>query len=163
MTEVDAIVRFLRESNEIEGIKAGPTDAQVLLFREFLKFDSLNYESVCSLVAAFQPGARLRTRPEDFVTIRGSKHQPPGGGMHIMYAFEDILGRISSEPSMYPPFYAHGQYESLHPFTDGNGRSGRAIYAWHCLRLKDSSVFDLGFLKHFYFAALGANHKYGEN
>ena len=31
--------------------------------------------------------------------------------------------------------YAHIEYEDIHPFGDGNGRSGRIIYNWHRLKL----------------------------
>jgi Fic family protein len=30
----------------------------------------------------------------------------------------------------------HVQYEAIHPFGDGNGRTGRIFYNWHRLKLK---------------------------
>ena len=44
-------------------------------------------------------------------------------------------------------------YEMLHPFMDGNGRSGRALWAWMMLRL-GQDPFALLFLHRFYYQTL---------
>jgi hypothetical protein len=41
------------------------------------------------------------------------------------------------------PYPAHIRYEKLHPFMDGNGRSGRAIWA---LMMRGRDPFSLPFL-----------------
>ena len=46
---------------------------------------------------------------------------------------------------------AHVRYESIHPFTDGNGRSGRVIYRW---QVRSPLMADLGFLHAFYYQTL---------
>jgi Fic family protein len=51
------------------------------------------------------------------------------------------------------PFAAHVRYEHLHPFTDGNGRSGRAIWAWQML-YQGRGEIPLGFLHHFYYQSI---------
>jgi len=45
-------------------------------------------------------------------------------------------------------FEVHLDYEHLHPFTDGNGRSARMLWAWQMRE------FPLGFLHTFYYQAL---------
>jgi hypothetical protein len=49
------------------------------------------------------------------------------------------------------PLEAHVRYETLHPFTDGNGRTGRALWYW---MMVGSSRADLGFLHAFYYQTL---------
>lgn len=49
-----------------------------------------------------------------------------------------------------PPWEVHIAYEMLHPFTDGNGRSGRMLWAWQMRN------FPLDFLHTFYYQTLNA-------
>lgn len=52
-------------------------------------------------------------------------------------------------------YRCHVVYETLHPFTDGNGRSGRAVW----LRQMGWIVrAPLGFLHHFYYQTLQNSH-----
>jgi hypothetical protein len=55
------------------------------------------------------------------------------------------------------PYILHVEYEQLHPFTDGNGRSGRAMWLYamkKCGRLEQG--LNLGFLHAFYYQTLSA-------
>jgi len=54
------------------------------------------------------------------------------------------------------PWDIHYRYERLHPFRDGNGRSGRVLWAWHMLQL-GRDPFALPFLHRAYYEALGAS------
>lgn len=51
------------------------------------------------------------------------------------------------------PMRAHVEYETLHPFMDGNGRSGRVLWAWQ-MRRDGRDPLQLGFLHAFYYQAL---------
>jgi Fic family protein len=62
---------------------------------------------------------------------------------------------VKPGPKGFSPYQQHHQYESLHPFTDGNGRSGRTIWAWHMMRV-GRDPFALPFLHRFYYQALEA-------
>jgi hypothetical protein len=139
---------FVRESNRIEGIKR-VTDAEIDAHEWFLKLDELHVgylEQFVHLVA----GAPLRNRVG--LDVRVGDHIPPGGGPNIVHNLEAILyaanARRGSEVHAY---HLHHQYETLHPFMDGNGRSGRALWLWLMGGIKGAP---LGFLHHWYYQSL---------
>lgn len=70
------------------------------------------------------------------VMIQGAEHIPPGpeavpqAMMYFVYNFshteyEDIFGKLAD---------MHLQYERIHPFADGNGRTGRLLLNYELLR-----------------------------
>ena len=141
---------FVKESNRIEGIKREPTKAEIDAHDEFIDFSQLSIEAICKLVSVYQPDAKLRT--ETGMNVRVGNHYPPRGGMHIQYQLEALLSEINDGGAS--PYKAHCEYETLHPFTDGNGRSGRVVWAW--MMFNQHNGYPLGFLHHFYYQALQA-------
>jgi hypothetical protein len=81
-------------------------------------------------------------------------HLPRPGGPWIEIELDELLVRINDRDL--DPYAAHLRYEALHPFMDGNGRSGRAIWAWHMQR-EWRDPFALPFLHRFYYQALDAS------
>ena len=155
------IVDFMIESNRIEGIE-GTTGDEVFAFEHFIGLDQLYSHDVISLVRRLQPGAHLRNRVGDDVWVGG--HQAPSGGPHITMRLMDVLATVDLWKQGLPdatPLKVHLDYESLHPFTDGNGRSGRAIWAWQMLHAPVGTRalrvgLRLGFLHEFYYQTLAA-------
>ncbi|KKK46704.1 hypothetical protein LCGC14_3162550, partial [marine sediment metagenome] len=74
------------------------------------------------------------------------------GGPDIIPNLENIIWQANGDHGS--PFEIHQSYEELHPFSDGNGRSGRMIWLWQMLR--DGQDVSLGFLHTHYYQSLEA-------
>lgn len=141
--------RFVAESNRIEGIHREPTKREIDAHGLLLACSTLDVELIERFVHEIQPGASLRRRVG--MNVRVGSHLPPPGGPHIKQALKELLGVAEIETAK--PWATHVNYETLHPFMDGNGRSGRAIWAWMMLR-QGKAPFALGFLHTAYYQAL---------
>ena len=141
---------FLKESNQIEGISEDPDAGQLSVAELFLDLPHVEVRDLCAVVSVFQPSAVLRDRPGLDVWV--GDYYPPRGGPEIRDLLEELLLPLarSGEPGAQNPHYIHCEYENLHPFTDGNGRSGRLLWLWQMRRAP------LGFLHHFYYQTLAS-------
>lgn len=138
------------ESNHIEGIHRDPTFTEVEATEQFLLLRAPCVEALQRLALVYQPNAHLRDQPGMNVQVGG--YLPPRGGREIARQLRVLLNKITDAT----PFEFHTAYEALHPFMDGNGRTGRALWAWQMLRLEGSRGLNLGFLHKFYYQTLGA-------
>jgi hypothetical protein len=121
------LIEFIRESNRIEGIRRDPTDEEITAHEILLDLEEVSVADLEAFVARVQPGAVLRRGGQN---VRVGDYLPPNGG---------------------PLYKTHIDYELLHPFTDGNGRSGRALWLW----LRGGNA-PLNFLHTFYYQTLQA-------
>lgn len=137
----------VRESNRIEGILREPTAQECVEFARFLALPLLTISELQAFVHVYQADARLRDVMGRDVTVRHGL--PPRGGPHIRRSLEELLEAINER--RLSPWEAHLAYERLHPFTDGNGRSGRMLWYW---QMREDPEADRGFLHAFYFQAL---------
>lgn len=148
----DELRRFMIESNAIEGITRSPPrlTREIKATGVFLDLAEPMVMDIVKLVSVYQPDAQLRTRQG--MNVRVGKHIAPPGGRDIRKDLEEILYAATEQESN--PHYFHCWYEELHPFTDGNGRSGRTLWLWMMLRRGGAP---LGFLHTFYYQALAAH------
>lgn len=137
---------FVRESNHIEGIRRDPLQREIDAHLALLMRDRVTSADLETFVAAVQPDARLRLGAG--MNVRVGDHLPPPGGPAIGHALGALLGSIGIGTC---PFTVHREYQNLHPFTDGNGRSGRALWLW---MMGGPAKVPLGFLHHWYYQSL---------
>jgi len=135
---------FLKESNRIEGIVCDPTAEELDMTRRFLSLRELNIVRLTDLVKVYQPDARLRATVG--LNVRVGDYSPISGGPVVVRRLTGLLFKISSWGI--DPWSAHLEYETLHPYTDGNGRSGRAVWLWQM------RTAPIGFLHQFYYQTL---------
>lgn len=143
---------FLRESNDIEGIHRDATVAEIGAFSRFLKLTvfQLHVTEVGDLQAVFAPGMPVRER--EGMDVRVGNYVAPRGGPTIVRRLNTLLRRMRDGAD---PWETHVAFEILHPYCDGNGRTGRMLWAWH-MRALGRDPFALPFLHRFYYQTLEA-------
>ena len=139
---------FVRESNRIEGIEIPPSLAEIIAHTELLNARPLSMKDIETFVSLVQPGARLRDKIGDDVIV--GKHTPPAGGPVIRKRLTAML-RAYLEGFSEHPWNWHCEYENIHTSTDGNGRSGRALWLY---MMGGIDNVPLGFLHSFYYQTL---------
>jgi Fic family protein len=99
--------------------------------------DRLDADAILAMQAvlmAHDPAIARRWRTQQ-VWIGGSSYGPhqatfvPPHHRHIEAAVDDLVTFINRDdvPALVHAALAHAQFETIHPFVDGNGRTGRAL------------------------------------
>lgn len=141
---------FLRESLEIEGIFREFTQEEFKATWDFIQLKEVKIADLVELVKVYQPDAVLRTSPIHKVWIGGK--EAPKGGEGLLADLVNLLDDFNSHLSGKDAYEIHCDYEHLHPFTDGNGRSGRAL--WANKMYQSGYDFQYKFLQMFYYQTL---------
>ena len=145
----DELLAFVTESNRIEGIRE-VSPGETMVYAAMLDGGSLTVAEMEGFVAVIQPGAKLRRRRG--LDVRVGNHIAPRGGSYVEECLTEILEDAASR--RFSPYDIHVRYETLHPFTDGNGRSGRVLWLWMMLRWGLLTMVRLGFLHCWYYQSL---------
>lgn len=84
-------------------------------------------------------GRRGEALPE-YLPVVAARFVPPPPGLDLQARVQDLLdwmsaGRLGAIDPVVVAALAHYQFETLHPFGDGNGRVGRLLIVIHLLKL----------------------------
>ena len=145
---IPSLPDFIAESNRIEGISGAP---KMEPSYAFLSLDEPSVEDLCTFGRG-EAGAELRTQANMNVIV--GNHRPPPGGAEIAIELSKLIQLAIDNDAT--PFAIHRRYETLHPFMDGNGRSGRILWAWQMIEHNIRPGLSLGFLHAFYYQTLAA-------
>ena len=142
------LYQFITESNMIEGILRPPTPQEIEAAEKFMANDCQTAITLGDMQAVFAPGKPIRERAGMDVYV-GNYQAPPGGPNVIAN-----LNRICRAAREYVhPYKVHVRFEKLHPYLDGNGRTGRMLWAW-AMQNNGQDPFALSFLHRFYYQTL---------
>ena len=139
---------FARESNKIEGIHSQEADNEMFCMLSALLGKG---KLTAPYIIKFAKNLDGKLRDKEGMNVRVGTYFPLKGGSEIRSRLEWILD--SHVNTRLNPFTNHCLFEKLHPFTDGNGRTGRAIWLWQMVKQKGYDM-ELGFLQMFYYQTL---------
>lgn len=145
---------FVQESNMIESIIRQPNKQEIDAHWTLVRKDELTVKDIEEFVIIVAQ-QKLRTLGTDNVWAGG--YERPSGGPKIKQMLKELLDEINFDKIH--PYEAHVRYELLHPFLDGNGRSGRAIWLWQMVRFNYEDPFLMSFLRRYYYQSLDAERK----
>lgn len=131
------IMRYIHQSNLIEGYDSRKMDAQSYIAWEYLLTQKkISHSVICQtqkLITLKQtdmmPHWRGYYRDIAQINVTVGNHVPPNYQM-VPHLMENFILDFNEEDSK----WMHARFEDIHPFVDGNGRTGRMIMWWQQLR-----------------------------
>ena len=156
---MEQIANFLAESNRIEGYEFAPS-----LYLAALRGRPVDIPHVTNSVAAWKyvtKHNRSELRFADLLhlfqrqmngllsmnelggyrkcQVRVGPHVPPPPE-HLPRLMDRFMAMFNEQAA--DPLTLHYEFEWIHPFVDGNGRTGRLLWAWDLMR-RGNSIYPI--------------------
>lgn len=143
------LLNFVRESWKIEGLPLTESEAHDIaeFHRLWLQADNVCVASLHAAAERFT-GKKMILRERFGMDVRVGNHVPQRGGPLV----RDLLNDLLVEPDRFHPYVLHQKFEHLHPFMDGNGRTGRLLWLW-AMHNRGMGTYK-GFLHTWYYQSL---------
>ena len=123
----DWVPDFVRISNRMAGIMRDPTPVEISAHRGLLAANALRVENLEIFVHHVAEGARVR---EDT-----APNEDAPSAAELKADLATIV--LAAQKQVTSPQRLHRIYTMLSPFTDGNGRCGRALLMWQVMRASE--------------------------
>lgn len=130
------VERYIRGSNAIEGIYGEAEVAQSLKAWQFLvEQDEISHAVICEVQRIITENqtnlhdnqrGKYRSFSKTNVSI-GGRYAPD----HSLV--DSLMNGWLKDVVKMQPLIGHVRFESIHPFADGNGRTGRMLYWFVCV------------------------------
>jgi Fic family protein len=133
------VKKYIKASNEIEGIYSEKENAQSLAAWAFLDEQPLlSHAIICrlqKLITINQTDLAPNARGYYRGMAGNNVNVTVGGRLAPDHSYIEqlMIDWLNDVPEM-TPLTGHIRFESIHPFVDGNGRTGRMLYWYVCKR-----------------------------
>jgi hypothetical protein len=129
---------FVRASNRLAGINREPTAAEISAHRGLFAVESLRVENLELFIHHIAPGAKLRDNAECSPEMWNTDEAE-------VEAVRNDLATIlaAARANSAAADRLHRIYRLLHPFTDANGRSARALWMWQQMRFGSEGMAEV--------------------
>lgn len=133
MTKKVDMMEYVRNSNLIENIDSGKEDRRsARAWNWFIDQPVISVPVLLELHRRITHGQLPKGEAGEFrrVQVYVGNHIPPAPGLVIAQT-GNWLWDLMEQVETLDPKEMHIRFETIHPFVDGNGRTGRMLMWWH--------------------------------
>lgn len=162
MHKSSSIREYIRESNLIEGIDADEEIAQSMMAWSYLVLQQkLTHPVICHvqrMITVNQtdlaPHERGYYRDAAKVNVTVGNYLAPNYTL-----VKPLMDNWLLDYTDLKPMEAHCRFEAVHPFVDGNGRTGRMLLWWQEIKNGETPTLVKDSEKQTYYKMLSNHHK----